>query len=94
MLTFGHCQNWSISGIVRIGLRKTTILKLPMGVLAVLAMTTSLRFEGAVTVAEVARPRLRIAERSDSAAISDGSLNNCDEDAVDKEIKNVVELKC
>ena len=26
MLTFGHCQNWSISGIVRIGLRKTTII--------------------------------------------------------------------
>ena len=26
MLTFGHCQNWSISGIVRIGLRKTTTI--------------------------------------------------------------------
>ena len=66
------------------------LLKLPMGVLAVLAMTTSLRFEEAA--AEVAKPRLRMAKRSDSAAISDGSLNNCDEDAVDKEIKNVVEM--
>ena len=65
------------------------LLKLPMGVLAVLAMTTSFRLEEAE---EVAKPRLRIAERSDSAAISDGSLNNCDEDAVDKEIKNVVEM--
>ena len=43
------------------------LLKLPMGVLAVLAMTTSFRLEAA----EVAKPRLRMAERSDSAAMSD-----------------------
>ena len=58
------------------------LLKLPMGVLAVLAMTTSFKLEAA----EVAKPRLRMAERSDSAAMSD-----CVEAAaVDKEIKNVV----
>ena len=63
------------------------LLKLPMGVLAVLAMTTSFKLE----VAEVAKPRLRMAERSDSAAMSDGGRINCVEaSAVDREIKNVV----
>ena len=61
-----HCENFSY------------LLKLPIGVLAVLAMTTSLRFEEVAAAAEVAKLLLSITVRSDKTAILRGRLDNCD----------------